>query len=71
MSWLSIRTERGQIHIIPKDDTREHEESCRCWCKPNDYENMLVHKAHDKREEREKGILVNRDGSVNEEEKCV
>ena len=48
----------GDIHVIPLNDLREHEETVHCWCKPrrDDEEQLVViHNSIDGREEYENG----------------
>ncbi len=49
-----------RLHVIPLNDTREHEESVDCWCKPrDDGDGVVVHNSADRREEYEQGRKLN------------
>ena len=46
------------IHVIPLNDYREHEETEDCWCKPlrdDEEQRVVIHNALDGREEYENG----------------
>lgn len=44
------------IHIVPIDDLREHEDSIECWCQPDEVEDgVIVHNSLDGREKYENG----------------
>ena len=48
----------GDIHVIPLNDYREHEETELCWCNPrrdDDEQRVVIHNALDGREEYENG----------------
>lgn len=55
---LHVGAADGNIHVLPIDDLREHEERTTCWCKPRIEEErqprgkvkIVVHAAHDGRE---------------------
>lgn len=44
------------IHIVPIDDLKEHEDSIECWCNPYEVEEgVIVHNSMDRREKHENG----------------
>lgn len=48
----------ADVHVMPVNDLREHDESRDCWCKPtqdSDEPSMYVHHSMDRREEYEQG----------------
>jgi hypothetical protein len=48
------------IHVVPRDDLREHEISIACWCHPTPDEeepSVIIHNALDQREKYESGEL--------------
>ena len=48
----------GDIHVIPLNDLREHEETEHCWCKPlrdDEEQRVVIHNALDGREWYENG----------------
>jgi hypothetical protein len=61
MSWLSITSvsDAGGLvtHIVPIDDTHDHELSSECWCDPKlDEEHWVAtHQSADGREDFESG----------------
>ena len=42
-----------KIHVLPVDDTVEHIETQKCWCKPRVEENgqIIIHNSFDGRED--------------------
>lgn len=49
---------KEMVHVMPVGDFREHEESARCWCKPQpdaEEPTVLIHNALDGRESYEQG----------------
>ena len=44
-----------ELHVIPIDDLREHEEAESCWCSPRLMNGVLVHNSMDDRESHEHG----------------
>jgi hypothetical protein len=53
-NWIGCKP-YDKYHVIPCEDIRSHEESEKCWCKPNDEEGVIVHNALDGREDFETG----------------
>ena len=54
----TLYTENADIHVMPINDLREHENSTSCWCHPIEDEECFgvwVHHSMDKREEYEEG----------------
>lgn len=48
----------SDVHVMPVNDLREHQESPECWCKPtpDDVEpSLYVHHSMDQREQYEQG----------------
>lgn len=48
----------GEIHVMPVNDLREHEESANCWCRPrrdDEYPRVAIHNSMDQRETYERG----------------
>lgn len=44
------------VHVIPNNDWKEHEESVDCWCHPTrdvEDENVIIHNSLDGREVQE------------------
>jgi len=37
-------------HVLPVNDTREHDEHCGCWCRPEWKDGVIVHNSDDGRE---------------------
>lgn len=56
-----INRQDGNLHVIPLNDLREHDDSPNCWCKPiadEEYPNVWTHNSMDGREHTvEKGIV--------------
>lgn len=53
---LSEHPER--LHVIPRNDLRDHVSLITCWCHPtpaDDCESVIVHHSLDRREEYEEG----------------
>jgi hypothetical protein len=53
--------EEGQTHIVPINDTREHDISAECWCHPvpdEEDETIFVHNSADLRELCEPGRVL-------------
>jgi hypothetical protein len=47
-----------QLHVMPLQDLREHEESDKCWCSPEidpEWPMIVVHNSADRREKFETG----------------
>lgn len=42
------------IHVIPRNDLREHERSITCWCKPKPDDEEITVYIHHSMDEREK-----------------
>ena len=50
----------GDVHMLPINDLRDHEESDTCWCQPRRDEEdtaVVIHNSMDRREEYERGRL--------------
>jgi hypothetical protein len=47
--------EDGEVHVIPQNDLRDHEESTTCWCQPHFDDGVIVHNSMDQRELFERG----------------
>jgi len=47
--WQVVENARGEMHVEPVADSREHEHDHRCWCRPWLDESVWVHNAADKR----------------------
>lgn len=45
----------SDVHVIPLNDYREHEETTECWCNPAHDDGVVVHNALDGRELVERG----------------
>jgi hypothetical protein len=46
----------GEMHIVPIDDTRQHDPSTACWCEPRDEGGTIfAHNSADHREQYERG----------------
>lgn len=48
----------GDIHVMPVDDLRDHEETEHCWCGPrrdDEEPQVVIHNAFDGREDYENG----------------
>lgn len=45
-------------HVLPVEDTREHQISFDCWCGPRCEEGLVIHNADDGREKFETGERV-------------
>lgn len=48
----------GDIHVVPVNDLREHDQEATCWCRPmRDAEeaSVMIHNAMDQRETYEQG----------------
>jgi hypothetical protein len=46
------------LHVMPRDDLREHTSSVDCWCRPTpdaEEPSVIVHHSMDRREEYEEG----------------
>jgi hypothetical protein len=43
-------SEKGQYHVYPLDDLKEHVAARDCWCDPECNEGVWVHNAADGRE---------------------
>lgn len=53
---MSEREEKGDVHIMPLNDLREHIDRATCWCMPEEREpGLWVHNSMDRREEYEQG----------------
>ena len=48
-------SENADIHVMPINDWREHQQSRTCWCHPEDDEGIIIHKSIDGREDFETG----------------
>ena len=51
---------KGDQHIYPTNDLREHDLTPNCWCKPtvecpDDYSHIIIHNSMDERETYEEG----------------
>lgn len=47
-----------QVHVLPMDDLKEHQESENCWCNPRRDEEelkLIIHNSVDQREKYETG----------------
>lgn len=44
-----------QVHVMPVNDLRPHDESLQCWCRPVDDAGVVVHNSMDGREDFEEG----------------
>jgi hypothetical protein len=60
-NWVSrpMPTDEN-IHVIPLNDLREHDDSVLCWCSPKQdilEPSVWVHSSADRREVHEKGII--------------
>lgn len=52
----TITTPRMQIHVYPLNDLRPHEtDGKKCWCNPQEDDEVIIHNSMDKREEYENG----------------
>ena len=50
----------SDIHVLPINDLREHEETDQCWCRPardEEEPSVVIHNSMDRREEYERGRL--------------
>ena len=46
------------IHVIPINDLRDHDDSPACWCVPRDDDGVWIHNSMDRREYTiEKGVV--------------
>ena len=45
----------SDMHVLPINDLREHEESRDCWCHPAYDEGIVIHNSMDGREAHEQG----------------
>lgn len=48
----------SDIHVVPRDDLREHVPCISCWCRPESdatWESVVIHNALDGREAYEEG----------------
>lgn len=58
--WVNVTLSNGDIHVLPIDDLRDHEDED-CWCHPTrDAEEstvLVTHNAMDRRELYETGEL--------------
>jgi hypothetical protein len=57
--WRQVEDALGgsRVHVIPKNDDREHQRSELCWCRPEQSpsdERMWLHNSADRREEYER-----------------
>jgi len=50
--WCVIEID-AHLHVIPIADSRDHQCKSDCWCKPTLDEHVVVHHAHDQREQSE------------------
>ena len=50
MAWRATVMENGERHVTPEEDTREHDLSPKCWCKPWLDDEVFVHQSADRRE---------------------
>lgn len=53
MPWLCVRIESGDVHVMPLDDTKPHDESRSCACHPRidiRANNVVIHNSYDGRE---------------------
>lgn len=63
MSWMNITGKNAAgkrvAHVVPVEDTFEHELDITCWCQPEidiEDDRVLIHNSHDQRELYETGI---------------
>jgi hypothetical protein len=57
--WVNVQLSTGEIHVLPVDDLRDHEQTD-CWCNPardGDCDEVVIHNAADQRERYETGEL--------------
>lgn len=53
------QTPEDNVHVIPRNDLREHETHRDCWCRPVEQEpGVIVHNALDGREDYEQGCRL-------------
>lgn len=58
MKWETIPAGQSDIHVIPRDDLRDHDASDSCWCRPTrdaDVDEIVIHRSMDGRESYEEG----------------
>lgn len=58
LKWETIPIGTADIHVVPRDDLREHETNRQCWCHPNeapDCQDVVIHHSMDRREDYEEG----------------
>lgn len=58
-TWTNIfLQDKEEIHVLPVNDLRDHEETADCWCRPrreDDAYGVIIHNSMDRREEYENG----------------
>lgn len=58
MTIEPYRAGTSDLHVIPINDLRDHDETPECWCRPrrdDDEPSVIVHNSMDQRETHEAG----------------
>lgn len=58
LDWAVFEEDNGETHVIPLNDTKEHDHCIHCACSPfiDEEENEIIHNSYDGREAFEEGF---------------